>query len=368
MFGAGDIGSNAGLTMNQFTMQTHTVARTHIGDRFAPGLTSSYNSGDKNLVAVMYNADAFGVNVKLGTEKTFLDASIDKDNMNGLAAGVDSVFTPTAVPGLKIFASLTGLFFYGPDKNPDPLWGGTRIGYNIPLTEDISIEPWAGVDLGIDIKDDGGMTKPGYEVSFGGTMRWPGFAGWGKDYIINSDGRVFPGMSVGYLLYQDLEKNTDLEHTIRFTLFEPKGDEGIFYKIGSEIIVDIQDLTNVNYGAYNELGPLEPGVSGFNIFGTAYFDYELGKIGKIPGTFIPWTILYYDNLAGKTKKASDRVNNIKVDLGINLENAVANTTFGIVWNSGGLIQKTIVDANGTTPMVADKHQLGYVRLFAEIRL
>jgi hypothetical protein len=215
------------------------------------------------------------------------------------------------------------------------------------------VEPWVGFDIDTRFKNEGGAEKPAYEASIGGTMRWPGFAGWGKDYILNSDGRVFPGMSVGYLMYQNLELDTELKHTVRFTLFEPKGDEGLFYKVGSEIIVDVENLTSANKAP-------------FNIFATAYFDYELGKIGKIPGAFVPWTILYFDNLAGATKEA-DRINNLKVDLGISLENAVANTTFGLVWNSGGLIHEIVVDKDGNDAKGVN-HTAGYVRLIAEIRL
>ena len=331
MYGDGDIGANAGFTMQQFTFDSVG----NIADRFGP----SYNA---HMVAVMYNADNFGINIKLGTQKPFYDDTITSKDKNGLALGVDSVITPTGIPGLKIFASLMGMLNWDDDSRPDPLFGGTRIGYNIPLNDDLSVEPWAGIDMRTRFENNGGVEDPGYEVSFGGNMRWPGFGGWAKDYILNSDGRVFPGMSLGYKIYEDKSRssNPGIEHSIKFTLFEPKGDEGLFYVLGSEIIVDLVDLTGVS--------------EGFTTLATAYFDLEFNNVGKIPGTLVPWTILYYDNLPG-TEEDSKRINDMKIDIGVNLENAIANTTFGIVWNTGSLIQQT-------------KYHWGYLRLIAEIRL
>jgi hypothetical protein len=365
MIGDGDIGSND--TMRQFGFD----GVGQVADRFAP--TMIYNiSNPPKMVTVMYNADAFGVNVKLGTQYSFDSDQITENNANGIAMGVDSVFTPAAVSGLKIFASVMGTVNWGPDKDSDPIFGGTRIGYNIPLNDEISIEPFVGADVGIKIKDKGGTENLGYEVSGGLNMRWPGFAGWGKDYILNSDGRAFPGMSLSYKIYEEKEKysytgthDTGMEHAIKFTLFEPKGDEGLFYKIGAEIIVDLVDLTNAAWD--NEGFPHTEGLDpkkGRSLLATAYVDYELGRIGKIPGSFVPWTILYYDNLSGDSKDA-DRINDFKIDLGINLENAIANTTFGLVWNSGSLIQGTTETIGGGNKI---DHKAGYVRLFAEIRL
>jgi hypothetical protein len=298
----------------------------------------------------MYTAGSFGINVKLGTEYSFESANITEDNMNGIAAGVDSVFTPAALPGLKIFASLMGAVNYSFDNTPDPIYGGTRIGYTIPLNDDISIESFAGADLGVRIKEGGVMEKPGYEVSGGVTMRWPGQGGWLKDYILNSDGRVFPGMSLGYKIYNELENGVGLEHSIKFTLFEPKGDEDIFYGLGSEIIIDLVDLTGVTAGA---AATANDPAGGFSALVTAYFDYTLPGFGGLPGALIPWTILYYDNLSGQS--GSGRINDMKIDMGLNLENAISNTTFGVVWNTGSLIQRT-------------RYHWGCLRFTAEIRL
>ena len=323
----------------------------NIADRFGPDISGQ-------MVAVMYNTDSFGLNFKLGTEYPFGSKSNTEKNMNGLAFGLDSVFMPYPLPGLKIFASLVGTYNYGKDKDPDPFIGGTRIGYNIPLSYVISVEPWVGLDIGTKFKDAGGAEKPEYEASFGATMRWPGASGWQRDYILNTEGRVYPGMSVGYKIYQNLEKGTDPEHSIKFTLFEPRGDQGMFYRVGSEMVIDIIDITNINFGKTNIISGVPPQAAandprgGFSILGTVYLDYEIGKLGAFPGMLLPWTILYYDNIPGRAKK-DDRLNDFKIDLGINLEKAIKNVTFGLVWNSGSLIQKSAA---------------GYMRLFVEIRL
>jgi hypothetical protein len=337
---AGDGQTQEHDTMKQFGFDS----LGNIADRLGQ------NPVNREMIAVMYNNDNFGVNVKLGTEWDFTSPNITKNNMNGIAAGVDTVFTPAALPKLKIFASLMGTVNYEADNTPDPIFGGTRIGYTIPLNDDISVEPFAGFDLGTRIKDGGGAEKPGYEISGGVTMRWPGQAGWLKDYILNSDGRVFPGMSLGYKIYDELENDTGLEHSIKFTLFEPKGDEGLFYGLGSEIIMDFVDLTGVTEGAAATAND-PPG--GFRTLVTAYFDYTLPGFLGLPGAVVPWTILYYDNLPGAS--GSGRINDMKVDLGINLENAISNTTFGIVWNTGSLIQQS-------------QYHWGYIRFIAEIRL
>jgi hypothetical protein len=339
MKGDGDIDDAGHPTMKQFGFDSIG----NIADRLGSDIRAE-------MIAAMYNSDNFGLNIKFGTQYKFDSDSITKDNANGFAAGFDTLFIPSAMPDLKIFASAMGTVNWGVDANPDPIMGGARIGYNLALNDDISLEPWAGVDARIRVKDSGDMEKPGYEASFGATMRWPGQGGWLKDYIINSDGRVFPGMSIGYKIYEEKEDNLGLEHSIKFTLFEPRGDEGLFYKLGSEIIVDIIDLTNVTEGkAATEVNP----AGGFKILATAYFDLELSNIGKIPGSFIPWTILYYDNLPD----GGNRINDFKIDFGINLENAIANTVFGVAWNTGSLIQKS-----------TDGHKLGFLRFIAEIRL
>ena len=342
---AGDGQTQAHGTMLQFGFDT----AWNIADRFGSDIKA-------HMVSAMYNSDAFGVNVKLGTESTFEDQSITPENRNGLAAGIDSVFTPSFLEGLKIYASIMATNAWGPDSDPNPFLGGTRVGYNIPLAEDLSVEPWFGLDLGAYYTEDGGMGKPGYEFSVGGTMRWPGQGGWLKDYILNSDGRVFPGMSLGYKIYEEPDKNTGLEHSLKFTLFEPKGNDGLFFLVGSEIVIDLIDLTNVTAGkASTDTDPR----GGFKALATAYFDVEINDLGRMPGVLVPWTILYYDNLPEGAK--SGRYNNIKIDLGLNLENAIANTTFGIVWNSGSLLRKN------TTPGVPDS-TLGIFRFVVEIRL
>ena len=347
MIGAGDIRPHG--SMLQFGFDEIG----NIADRFGTDIKA-------NMIAAMYNGDNFGVNLKFGTEKLFDDDTITPENRNGLAYGFDSVFTPSFLKGLKIFFSIMGTNAYQTvsdsvtDSDPQPLLGGTRIGYSIPLGEELSVEPWVGLDLGTYFVD-GSAGEAGYEASVGFTVRWPGAGGWLKDYIINSDGRVFPGMSFGYKIYDEPERNAKgPEHSIKFTLFEPRGNDGLLRGWGSEIIVDLVDLTDVEQKVSNHPDK-DPRVPGFSVLATAYVDYEFSNLGRMPGALVPWTIFYFDNLPDALRPGQ-RYNNIKLDIGLNLEKAIANTTFGIAWNTGSLLRDAGIS------------KLGYFRLIAEIRL
>ena len=341
------IGSND-KPVHQFTFDG--LGANSLSDRFGMDTRGS------PMIAVMYNQDTFGINMKLGTQYSFDTSVITDENHNGIGLGIDSVIQPAIIPGLKIYASLGTLIDYGIDKNPDPILGGTRVGYAIPLNDDIKVEPFVGLDLGTKIKNGGGAEKLEYEMSGGVTMRWPGQGGWLTDYILNSEGRVFPGMSLAYKLYGNAETDTPLEHNMKFTLFEPRGDEGLFYGIGSEIVIDFIDMGDTAAGAApsGATATSLPPPLGRSFLATVYVDYALSGFMKTSGTLVPWTILYYDNVP-KAAGSSDRVNDMKIDLGLNLENAIANTTFGIVWNTGSLIQQA-------------QYHWGYLRLIAEIRL
>ncbi|MDR3284911.1 MAG: hypothetical protein LBS97_07025 [Treponema sp.] len=326
-------GTNGTIPENQ-TMQQYSFDAFGLADKFGMNQRGQ-------MVAVMYNRDSFGINLKLGTQYTYTADTITKDNRNGLAFGIDTAINPASMRDLRIYASLGMQNDWGIDKDPDPLLWGAKVGYTVNLNEEISMEPFVGLDMGTKIKNGGGAEKLEYEVSGGATMRWPGQYGWLTDYILNSEGRVFPGMSLSYKLYGNAETEAGKEHSMKFTLFEPRGDDGLFYKIGSEIIIDFLDLTDVT-------------PDGRSLLATAYVDYEIPGIINGIGTLIPWTILYYDNVPDAADKDS-RINDMKIDLGVNLENAIANTTFGVVWNTGSLIQQT-------------QYHWGYVRVMAEIRL
>ena len=172
-------------------------------------------------------------------------------------------------------------------------------------------------------------------------MRWPGQAGWFTDYILNKDGRVFPGMSLAYSAYGNADEISDLNHSVKFTLFEPRGDDGVFYRIGSEMIVDLTQL----------------GKDSWNLFATLYLDYEIPGFLNTRGKLIPWVTLCYDNIpytAGSEK--GERENAFKTDLGLKLDGMITNTVFGLVWNSGNLIS----DKSDTSK--------GFIKTYVEIKL
>jgi hypothetical protein len=288
-------------------------------------------------VAALYNKeDLFGVNLKFATEYSYDSESISSDNANGIAAGIDAVVTPPAVTGLRILASVGGSYNYGIDANPDPIIAGTRIGYQYHFNDAISFEPFVGLDTGTKIESSHLTDAFEYETAAGITMRWPGQAGWYTDYILNKEGRVFPGMALCWSLYGKSDNSVAKNNSIKFTLFEPRGDEGVFYKLGSEMIVDV---TNI-------------GQKSWNMFATIYFDYEIPGIFKTAGKFIPWMIFCYDNVPFNTMT---RQTAIKIDTGIKFDNIISNTIIGFSWDSGDLINDNADIA------------LGYVKASVEIK-
>lgn len=276
-------------------------------------------------IAALYNKEeAYGLNFKFSTQNPYTEKKLSEKNQNGLAAGLDIAIDPAVTKGLRVFGSVAGSYNYGADSASDPIMAGLQLAPVIALNEDITLEPYIGSDIGIKI-DENGKTEPlEYEAAVGVTMRWPGEAGWFTDYILNKDGRVFPGMSVAYKVYGSVEDPAaDLQHNMKFTLFEPRGDEGVFYGIGSEIIVDVNNVTAEDR----------------EIMATVYGDYT--KVGVLngPGSLIPWTTVCFDNVPGSK---TGRVNGLKVDLGVKLDGAISNTVIGLSYHSGDLLQTNSV--------------------------
>ncbi len=188
------------------------------------------------VVAAMYNKEgSFGASFKAATEFSWDQGeAMSKSNKNGIAGAVDFVATPKSMQGLKLLASVGGSSRYGIDSKPDPAAAGMKASYAIALNDAITLEPYAATDLGLAFKQGGGTTPLEYEAAGGLTMRWPGQGGWFTDYVLNKDGRVFPGMSAGWRITGSAAGGIeDAEQHARFTLFEPRGDDGVFYGLGS---------------------------------------------------------------------------------------------------------------------------------------
>jgi hypothetical protein len=291
-------------------------------------------------IAALYNKeDEFGLNLKFATENSYDSSAITETNYNGLAAGIDAVITPQSISGLKIFASVGGSYFYGKDTNPDPLMMGTKIGYTMPLNDDISLEPFIGCDYGLKIIDDAKFGESQYEFSTGLTMRWPGQAGWFVDYIVDDEGRVFPGMSLAYSFYGNESDTNKNNHSVKFTMFEPRGDDGVFYGLGSEVIIDLVGL----------------GKKDWTCLATVYADYEIPGVFHSSGKLIPWGTICYDYLPLTDVAGKERYSAMKMNLGVKLDNVISNTVLGLTWNSGNLIK----DAYDIT--------LGCVKAMVEIK-
>ena len=290
------------------------------------------------FVNLMYNRpDSFGVDLKLASENAFTAGANSVHDYNGVAGAVDFFFTPAFAQGLRLLGTVAGTWNYGADHNADALGAAAKVGYTYYFNEDMSIEPYVGFDSKLSLEDDWSLNGNGWELSTGATVRWPGSYGWLTDYITADEGRVFPGMSLAYAVYQ-ANSTANLEQNLKFTLFEPRGDDGAFYVLGSEMIVDVNKI----------------GTKDWELLATLYFDAEFStkKMGLgFRGTLIPWTTIYYDNVAN----GDERENALKTDFGVKLRDAVPNTVLGLTWLSGNLI-----------PSGSTKARLGYVRLSAEI--
>lgn len=303
------------------------------------GITDTFGADfGGSTVAVTYNKEeAYGFNLKVATQSSYTETRLTAENHNGIAAGFDLALDPAVTRGLRVYGSVAGSYDYGIDKDPDPVMGGLQIAPVIALNEDIYLEPYVATDFGTQINEKGSVAPFMYEAAVGATMRWPGEGGWYTDYILDEDGRVFPGMSVAYKVNGSAEEAVkDLQHNAKLTVFEPRGDEGVFYGLGSEIIVDVNDITNDSR----------------NVMATVYVDYTKAGVLNGPGSLIPWTTVCFDDLPGAT---TGRVNGLKIDLGVKLDGAISNTVLGLSWNSGDLIQ---------TDSVA---RLGIVKTTVEIK-
>lgn len=108
-------------------------------------------------------------------------------------------------------------------------------------------------------------------------------------------------------------------------MFEPRGDDGLFYGLGSEAIVDVVGL----------------GKEDWTLLTTLYADYEIPGIFHTAGKLVPWTTLCYDYLPYYPVSGGSmdgRYSALKADLGLKLDGVISNTVLGLTWNSGNLIK------------------------------
>lgn len=319
---------------------------------------------DGQMIGLMYNMpDVFGVNLKFATENSFDSDANSEHDYNGIAAGLDFVVTPKFLKGLRILGSAAGTWNYGADHNADPFAAGVKASYSIALNEDITVEPYAGFDAGFFLKDnnkfsmiatdsktqyqtglsgsESNLPGGGFEASCGILVRWPGQRGWYTDYITGDEGRVFSGMALGYSFYNNPDdSDTDPSHSMKFTLFEPTGHEGVLYFVGSEVIADLKNIGQDNW----------------SLLATGYVDCPLDMIVK-NGILTPFVTLYYDNLPYEDGDDILRQNAFKADVGVKLSELIPNTIVSVLWNSGNLIEDKDVGAEVTK---------GYLRCAVEI--
>ena len=325
---------------------------------------------DGEMVGLMYTwPEIFGVNAKFATENAFDSGLNSVHDYNGVAFGLDFVFTPgfakapAFLKPLKIMGSAAGTWNYGADHDDDPIAAGIKASYKFQLNEDMAVEPFFGVDMGVFLMDDkfalttvsgnskiqyktgldnASTTLPGggYEFSAGVAVHWPGQGGWLKDYITGDNGRVFPGMALAYSFYDNPYDSNAADSSFKFTLYEPTGYEGVLYFLGSEVIADLRKV----------------GTADWEFMFTGYLDCPLDMVIK-HGLLTPFVTMYYDNVPCLVGENILRQNALKTDIGVKLTELIPNTELKAIWNSGNLIKDEKTDAESTS---------GFFRICAEI--
>jgi len=315
------------------------------------------------LVGLNYNADDWSAMLKFVTEKGWSDAVTDNP---GQALGLDFAYTPQEIPGLKAYASAGIEQDYGTDGSPQPWALGGKAGYTFPVSDTISLEPYAGVQIKHwdKIGTLGSLDyENAHEASMGLTVHWPGDGGWQWDPLQQRNGVLFPGLTLAYTIRDNNDlydtsassKITKGSHPIQsllLTLYEESGDGGLLEGIGSEIAVQYNDFQNFSkgLGATSSLNQL---------LVTTYFDYTIPEV--FGGQLVPWTKVFVDDIG---QQSGGSAYNLKVDAGLRLEKAVRNTTFGFTYESKNLTGTT----SSATNLVSGEKGQGLARVWIEVRI
>jgi hypothetical protein len=331
------------------------------------------------LVGLSYTDDDFSAQLKFVTETDWngyvtsnslepnpTAASTPKNGAPGQAFGLDTSFTPQELPALKAYASAGIEMDYGAPGTPQPWALGGKVGYNLAVTDQVSVEPYVGVQ----VKH---WDKVGYvgtlqylnanEGSVGLTIHWPGDGGWQWDPLQQRNGVLFPGLTLAYTIRDNndlystastslIQKGSNPIQSILVTLYEESGDAGLLEGWGAEGAVQYNDFQNFSRG----LGAAH---SMAQLLTSLYVDYTIPDVAN--GDLVPWTKLYFDHL---TLPAGTVLNNTKVDVGLRLEKAIRNATIELRYESLNLTGTT----RATNNLDSGFQGLGLIRLGVEVRI
>jgi hypothetical protein len=275
-------------------------------------LYSTIPSG--TMIGLQHAGEEFSYMVKAATEYAYDSTFITRDDANGLAAGLDYAITPAALKGFRVLGSFTGTYNYGVDSDPDPVFGGAKFSYDIPVPgqKGVSVEPYVGYDGRANIASDASV-KYAQELAGGATLHWPGKSGWLFDNFQNRSGVVYPGLTAAYKLYLP-DDGSAYKHNILVTLMEDEGDGGALYGVGAEAVLQFFDFTNKDNG---------------KLLASLYCDYAIKHV--YDGQLIPWIKAFYDFYPVDSSSA------LKLDIGVKLKDAIQNAVLGLTWDSGVLV-------------------------------
>jgi hypothetical protein len=287
-----------------------------------------------DYILVGYDSDLFSVIGKLGSRYSLFDTTVapqdDGSMAQEFAFGVDSAIRP--IPGLEVGVDAYATTFV--DSSGDPMFS-TKVTYDIPLYKSLYLQPFAAFDG--QVRTDGLEM----EVSAGINIPWPG-GGWKEDpiYILRDDssnvdnaegdmgtpsagrgeGRytkqnTFGGLTLGFTYadpgFPDDAENSDAVAMIDFSIFEERGDEGLYKDIGMTLSAQVFNLT----------GNIEFGIA-------AYMDIEI-----VDDTFLPFLAFEYQNYDQENYSDEDA---LEIHVGFQYIK-IPNATIGIEYGSHNLL-------------------------------
>jgi hypothetical protein len=275
-------------------------------------LYSTIPSG--TMIGIQHASDEFSYMIKAATEYAYDSTFITKGDANGLAAGLDYAITPSVLKGFRVLGSFTGSYNYGVDSDPDPIFGGAKFSYDIPVPgqKGVSVEPYVGYDGRANISSDGSVMYA-QEIAGGATLHWPGKSGWLYDNFQDRSGVVYPGLTAAYKVYLP-DDGSSPKHNVLITLYEESGDGGALYGVGAEAVVQFFDFTSKSNG---------------KLLASLYGDYTIKHVWD--GELIPWAMVFYDYYPVSSSSA------LKLDIGVKLKDAIQNAVLGLTWDSGTLV-------------------------------
>jgi hypothetical protein len=189
------------------------------------------------IVELGYDQDGIKVAAKIASAAD-ATTNVDDEYMAGVDIGIG------AVENLDLSAGVYTAFS-GADGYESPIHAGLKAKYSLAISEDITIEPYAGGEVIISGVED---ADPSMEIAGGVNVKWPGTAwdyawgmgdsivdywmGWPEMFIAFSGANIY----VNYLSLDAAPADPNTSLNVRATLFDDFGDGGLIPMLGVGLI------------------------------------------------------------------------------------------------------------------------------------